>query len=631
VTHLIDQGCACHWLEGCFNSVSKSSSSYSLFPWELAPYIIYCSLSLLCISRHTLAPFVLNPITALLKFDIPLMIATDMSDLKTEIEGLGFSGELDETKETRDFYSHDASMFEIIPKLVTMPKDADDVVKLVQYVAKNKKAQPHLSLTARSAGTDMSGAAINDSIIVDFNKHLTKLIHVSKDEATVQPGMFFRDFDKQTAKHGAMFPSYPASRDLCTLGGIVNNNSGGEKSLEYGKTEKYVPEMKFVFADGVERVVKPLNRRQLIIKMAQKDFEGRVYKELFELIEANYDQIKAAKPHVSKNSTGYRLWDVWDRETGVFDLTQAIIGAQGTLGFVTEAKIKLVERPQHSGLLVLFLRDVKDLGELIPTVLKHKPASFEGFDDATLIMIMKFMFSFLKMLGPKRFIKLLIGLIPDGFQLLKGIPKMVLMIEFTGHSVDEVRTKIKETHKELGKHAARYEINGFEEDPTEGKSEKFWIMRRYSFQLLRSKVKEKHTAPFIDDLIVNPEHLAEFLPKIRRIVKKYKLLATVQGHMGDGNFHIIPLMKLEDKRDRKKIMPAMHEVNELVLKYGGSLSGEHNDGLVRGPWLEEMYGKDMVKLFKQTKDIFDPEHIFNPHKKAYATWDYSFSHVRDHF
>jgi FAD/FMN-containing dehydrogenase len=559
------------------------------------------------------------------------MIGTDMSDLKEEILGTGFSGDLDDSKETREFYSHDASMFEIVPKLVTAPKTADDVVKLVQYVAKHKKSQPGLSLTARSAGTDMSGAAINDSIIVDFNKHLHEGIHFSKERATVQPGMFFRDFDKLTEKHDALLPSYPASRDLASVGGMVNNNSGGEKSLEFGKTEKYVPEMKFVFADGVERVVKPLNRRQLIVKMAQKDFEGQVYKKLFELIEANYDEIKAAKPHVSKNSTGYRLWDVWDRETGIFDLSQAIIGAQGTLGFVTEATFDLVPRPKHSGLLVLFLRDIEDLGELIPVALKHKPASFEGFDDATLIMIIKFMFSFLKMLGLKRFIHLVLGLIPDGFQLLKGIPKMVLMIEFTGQTEDEVREKVKATHRELAKYRARYEINGFEEDPTEGKSEKFWIMRRYSFQLLRSKVKEKHTAPFIDDFIVSPAYLAEFLPKIRKIVKKYKLLATVQGHMGDGNFHVIPLMKLEDKRDRAKIMPAMREVNELVLKYGGSLSGEHNDGLVRGPWLTQMYGKDMVKLFKETKDIFDPEHIFNPHKKAYATWDYSFSHIRDHF
>ena len=554
-----------------------------------------------------------------------------MSELREKLQQIGFTGEFDDTDEAKEFYSHDASMFEIKPEIIAKPQSAEDVAKLVKYVADNKAANPALSLTARSAGTDMSGAAINDSIIVDFNAHLTKLINIDATQATVQPGMFFRDFDAETIKLNVMLPSYPASRDLCTVGGMVNNNSGGEKSLEFGKTDRYVSELKFVFADGIERVVRPLNKTELDAKMAQDDFEGKVYREMYELIEANYDKIKAAKPHVSKDSTGYHLWDVWDRETGMFDLAKAIVGAQGTLGFTTEATFSLVKRPAHSGLLVLFLRDIDGLGELIKTVVDHKPATFEGFDDATLLLAMKFLPSFLSFLGPVKFIHLLFSLIPEGFQLLHGVPKLVLMVEFTGDTEAEVRSKVRELHKDLKPFKARYEINGFEEDPTEGSSEKFWILRRRSFQLLRSKVKDKHTAPFIDDFVVNPEHLPEFFPKMRTIIKKYKLLATIAGHMGDGNFHIIPLMKLEDPNDRAKLEPAMKEVNELVLSYGGSLSGEHNDGLVRGPWLEAQYGPEMVAIFKKTKDIFDPQHIFNPNKKAYATWDYTFSHVRDHF
>ncbi|MGV9001853.1 MAG: FAD-binding oxidoreductase [Candidatus Saccharimonadaceae bacterium] len=554
-----------------------------------------------------------------------------MNELKEKLQQTGFSGELDDSAETKEFYSHDASMFEIVPEVVASPKTSDDVQRLVKFVADNKKDNPNLSLTARSAGTDMSGAAINDSIIVDFHNHLNQLINIDANTATVQPGMYFRDFDVETIKFDALLPSYPASRDLCTVGGMVNNNSGGEKSLQFGKTDKYVPEMKFVFSDGVERVVKPLTKAQLAAKMGQGDFEGHVYKELYELLEANYDTIQAAKPNVSKDSTGYHLWNVWNRETEIFDLGKAIIGAQGTLGFVTEATFSLVPRPAHSGLLVLFLRDIDGLGELIETVTSHKPATFEGFDDQTLILAIKFLPSFLSFLGPVKFIHLLFSLIPEGFQMLKGIPKLVLMVEFTGATEHEVREKIKALHRDLGPLKARYEINGFEEDPTEGSSEKFWILRRRSFQLLRSKVKDKHTAPFIDDFIVNPEHLPEFLPKIRIIIKKYKLFATIAGHMGDGNFHIIPLMKLEDPTDRAKLEPAMKEVNNLVLEYKGSLSGEHNDGLVRGPWLQQMYGDEMLNIFKKTKDIFDPQHIFNPRKKANATWEYSFSHVREHF
>jgi FAD/FMN-containing dehydrogenase len=277
------------------------------------------------------------------------------------------------------------------------------------------------------------------------------------------------------------------------------------------------------------------------------------------------------------------------------------------------------------------MHDITALGELIPTVLKAKPATFESFDDHTLWLSIRFMPSFLKMLGLKSFTRLLIGLIPDGLQLLRGIPKLTLMIEFNGETEQEVRQKIKTLHNDLKQYRARYEINGFEEDPTEGKSEKFWIMRRQSFQLLRSKVKDKHTAPFIDDLVVNPQYLVEFLPKLQKIIKKHKLMATIAGHMGDGNFHIIPLMKIEDPRERAKLLPVMKEVNNLVLSYHGSLSGEHNDGLVRGPWLEQQFGKPIVDLFRQVKSIFDEQNIFNPHKKSDADWDYSFSHIRKKF
>lgn len=556
-----------------------------------------------------------------------------MDEIKQKLKKSGFSGDIDDSLSTRDFYSHDASMFEIKPKLVVKPKNSTDVEKLVKLVADNKKEMPGLSVTARSAGTDMSGAAINDSIIVDFNKYFTKIENVTSTSAHAQPGVFYRDFEKETLKHEALMPSYPASRDLCTIGGMVNNNSGGEKSLEFGKTENFVTELKVVFADGVERTVKPLNKIELVRKMGQKDFEGKVYKQIFELVNNHFDKIKKAKPNVSKNSTGYNLWDVWNPETGIFNLCNLIVGAQGTLGFVTDIHFKLVPARPHSGLLVLFMKDIDDLGEVIPKVLEARPATFESFDDATMWLGIKFLPSFHKMIGWSGVVKLLLSLAPSGLHMhaWRGVPKLVLMVEFNGETEEEVREKVKALHSTLSHHRARYEINGFEEDPTEGKSEKFWLMRRQSFNLLRSKVKDKHTAPFIDDLVVNPEYLTEFLPRLRKIIKKYKLFATIAGHMGDGNFHIIPLMQLEDPVDRNKILPAMKEVDELVLKYHGSLSGEHNDGLVRGPWLRQMYGQEMLKIFQETKNIMDPQHIFNPHKKANATWDYSFNHIRDHF
>ncbi|MBC7512315.1 FAD-binding oxidoreductase [Candidatus Saccharibacteria bacterium] len=542
-----------------------------------------------------------------------------------------FTGELVNDEQTREFYSHDASLFELKPEVVGFPRGVEDLKSTVRFVNEHKKDNPNLSITPRSRGTDMSGGAVGESIILDVSKHMTTLVSVDAKQATVQPGMMYKDFEVETFKHGSLMPSYPASRDMASVGGMMSNNSGGEKSLEYGKIDNFVTRLKMVFADGNEYVVQPLTKAELVRKMSQGDYEGNLYKRTFELLEAHYDQIQAAKPNVSKDSTGYHLWNVWNRETGIFDLTKLFVGAQGTLGLISEGTMNLVPHKAHTGLLVMFLRDINKLGELIPAVLSHKPATFESFDDKTLWLSIKFMPSFLKLLGPFRFIRLLINLIPDGLQLLRGIPKLVLMVEFNGDSEKEVRAKIKALHHDLGEYRARYEINGFEETPTEGKSEKFWVMRRYSFQLLRSKVKDKHTAPFIDDFIVPPVHLAEFLPKLRKIIKKYKLFATIAGHMGDGNFHVIPLMKIEDPKERAKLEPAMKEVNNLVIHYGGSVSGEHNDGMIRGPWLKEMYGDEVLGYMKEIKAIYDPQNIFNPHKKTDATWDFSFSHIREKF
>ncbi|MEK7152661.1 MAG: FAD-linked oxidase C-terminal domain-containing protein, partial [Patescibacteria group bacterium] len=464
------------------------------------------------------------------------------------------------------------------------------------------------------------------SVIADFSRCFTKIEKVTAEEGHAQPGVFYRDFEKATLKHNAIMPSYPASRDLCTIGGMVANNSGGEKSLEYGKTINFVTELKVVFADGKEYAVKPLTKPQLVAKMSQGDYEGDLYKKLFNLVEKHYDEIKAAKPNVTKNSMGYYLWDVWDRNTGIFDLTKLIVGSQGTLGFVTDIKLRLVPTRPYTGLLVCFMKNIKPLGEVINKVLEHKPATFESFDDNTLYLSLRFLPSFRKYLGWWGLVKLLVSLIPDGLMLLKGIPKLILMVEFNGQTQEEVEQKINTLRDDLKPYGM-----AMERDETAAKSQKFWIMRRQSFNLLRSKVKDKHTAPFIDDLVVNPPYLPQFLPRLRKIIKKYKLQATIAGHMGDGNFHIIPLMKIEDPKEKAKLLPAMEEVDDLVLHYKGSLSGEHNDGLVRGPWLGEQFGKQILGLFRETKNIFDPQHIFNPHKKSDADWDYSYKHIRDHF
>ena len=550
-----------------------------------------------------------------------------MSNLKNDLEQL-ISGDVDDTLETKEQFSHDASMFELVPELVVAPKDSEDIKKLVNYAIEHKADSPDLSLTVRSGGTCMSGGAVNDSIILDIQKYMNEVYGVENNVGHAQPGSFYRDFEAETMKQDVLMPSYPASRDLCTIGGMVANNAGGERSLQFGKTEEFIESLKVVLADGNEYEMRALTKAELDEKMAQDDFEGKLYRDVFELVNSHYDAIKAAKPGVSKDSTGYHIWDVWDKETEIFDITRLIVGSQGTLGIVTDVKFKLVQAPKHSGTLVVFLRSIDDLGDVINKVLTHKPATFEGFDNYTLMLSFKLFLSFHKLIGWPRTIVLALQLIPDALKLFRGIPKMVLLIEFQGDTPEEVAEKVHQMRLDMSEfgHEAL-----FEEDETEAKSEKFWIMRRASFKLLRDKVKDKHTAPFMDDLVVPPDTLSDFLPEIRQVINKYKMLATIAGHMGDGNFHIIPLMNIEKPEEKAKLEPAMWEINDIVLKYNGSLSGEHNDGMIRGPWLEKMHGTEVFSYFKNIKDIFDPSNIFNPHKKTDADWDYSMAHLRDKF
>lgn len=536
-------------------------------------------------------------------------------------------GEAFEDAETLLTFSHDASIFEVRPRCVVYPKTSEDIKTLINFVNSNKKKYPLLSLTARTAGTDMGGGSLNESIIISFMKYFNKIIGIDGLVVTTEPGVYYRDFEKYTLQHNLIFPSYPASRELCAIGGIVNNNSGGEKSFEYGKTENFVEKLKMVLSDGNEYEFEALDEKELQKKLLLDTFEGKVYREMYTLITKNYDEIKAAKPNVSKNSAGYFLWNVYDKQTKIFDLTKLFVGAQGTLGIMTQASIKLMPVKKHSEMLVVFLeqKDMDNLGHVINAILPLKPESIETYDDNTLKLAVKYFPEFAKKLGAKNIISTGLHFIPEFFMVLKGgVPKLILQIEFTGNNFDDLIDKINSLKKVLTPYNLNMRVAG-----NEMQSKKYWLIRRESFSLLREKIKDKHTAPFIDDFVVNPEYLPQFLPKLNKILSKYpNLIYTIAGHMGDGNFHIIPLMDISDEKQREIIPILSKEVYDLVFEYHGSTTGEHNDGLVRSPFLKQMYGEKIYALFEKTKEIFDPNNIFNPRKKVNSDMDYSMKHIR---
>jgi FAD/FMN-containing dehydrogenase len=340
-----------------------------------------------------------------------------------------------------------------------------------------------------------------------------------------------------------------------------------------------------------------------------------VYRRIESLILDKHQAIKDAKPTVSKNSAGYSIWNVWDEASDTFDLTQLFVGSQGTLGLITEITFDLVKPKPASRMLVLFLRakHVPLLGKIVNAVLKENPESFESYDDKTFNVMMRVFPKLFWRLGGNPF-KMLHDFWPEIKLIFKGgVPKLVLMAEFAAETDAEAfamatRAQQAVAHFGTATHVTR----------SQGEAEKFWVIRRESFKLLRENVRDRHTAPFIDDFVVEPKYLPEFLPKLYDILDEYKLLFTVAGHVGDGNFHIIPLMDFARPDFTHIINELSDRVYTLVGEYHGSITGEHNDGLIRTPYLHKMFTTEVLEVFQEIKEIFDPHRIFNPNKKVDA-------------
>lgn len=542
-------------------------------------------------------------------------------------------GDVDTSAEGLTVASHDASLFEVRPQAIVYPKNVEDIKKLVKY-ADNHEG---IHLTARSAGTDMSGGPLTESIVVEFTKYFNHIKEVKEESqesikgidisgfAVTEPGVYYRDFDKTTMeKGGQIMPSYPASRELCTVGGMVANNSGGEKTLTYGKTERYVRRLKMVCADGNEYEFKPLDIGELEEKKSLQSFEGEIYRKMSALIDSNYDLLQRAKPIVSKNSCGYYLWNVLDKENGTFNLCKMIVGSQGTLGMITEIEYALVKPKKFSHLLVVFLTSLDQLGETATHILEHKPESFESYDDQTLKVAIKFLPQLMKQMGGN-VVTLGLEFIPEMMAVLEGgLPKLVLMAEFTADSDEEALKAAQDAQASLKSFHEKTRVTKTAHDEN-----KYWVIRRESFNMLRKHIHGVRTAPFIDDFVVMPKDLPVFLPKLYALLEPYKkdLTYTIAGHVGDGNFHIIPLMNLADPKAHKIIEELSVKVYTLVHEFHGSITGEHNDGIIRTPFIKMQYGEEVYKLFEETKKIWDPKGIFNPGKKVGGTLEYAFEHI----
>lgn len=559
--------------------------------------------------------------------------------MKQEIKSL-IKGDVDDSTEAIFSHSRDASLFEIKPELVVYPKDADDVEKIVKFVAEEKKNNPNISITARSAGTCMSGGPLNNSISLDCMRYLNNIYEIKEvssydylphfwnarpvkmsGEAKIEPGVFYRDFEVKTLEKNLLLPCFTASKGINALGGMIGNNSGGELSLKYGKTEDYVKEVDVVFADGSREIVLEIPRKAAEIRATKGDFIASIYRDILKLLDSNKALIDSHRPHISKNSAGYYPWNVirHDEKSGqdMFDLSQLIVGSQGTLGITVGAKLRLVKKQKQSAMLIVYLYDISELALIVDEAVKFEPETIETYDDKTIMLAVHFWKGFIKMKGILGVIKMGLSFLPEFFMMLGGMPKMVLLVECTGDDQKEVLARIELMKKRI----STFKSIKIKTIKTQADGEKYWMIRHDSFKLLREHVKGQRTAPFVDDVIVPPEALPEFLPAMTKILDSYKLNYSIAGHAGNGNFHIIPFIGEDESKSLDMILDVSNKVYALVIKYGGSITAEHNDGIIRTPYLIDMYGPEMIKIFEQIKKIFDPQDIFNPGKKVGLTKD----------
>lgn len=519
----------------------------------------------------------------------------------------GFNGSVDVSAEARQKASRDASIFEVTPAGIIAPKDVESIKAVVRWANDEVEAGNPVTFAARVGGTCMSGGSLTQGYILDLKQHFNHVGDVDAQARTIrtQSGAMHIAVETLAKNAGLLFAPYTSSRDICGIGGMLGNNASGEQSIKYGPTSSNVNEVKVVLSDGNEYTFGPLTRKEVEAKKQLPTFEGEIYRHVTTLLEENKFTIAANHPHTVKNAAGYALWELWDTHEQLFNLGRLFIGAQGTLGIITEAELKLVKTGAHQRMIVTPIADLNSLAEVVKTTLRYGPITCETFDHFTYELAEKY--------HPEHAARA---------HAAKG-KHMVILSVFEGddqHETDVLAGQAKEMLEKLG-----HETLWVDDDAT---IESFLTIRRKSFKmLLEHPTPHTRAEAFLEDTIVPLENYGAFLGELEGILKEYNMVYTYAGHIGSGSIRLVPLADMEAEGAAEKIMELETKVNDLVISYGGSISVDHNDGIIRTPYLEKQFGPQMVALFADIKRIFDPNNIFNAGKKVGGTYDYAVQHV----
>lgn len=501
-------------------------------------------------------------------------------------------GEVMTSADARRYFATDASIFTLPPAIVVYPRNENDVRKTARFTWQLAERGRIIPITARGLGTDQSGAALGSGIMMVFPAHMHRVLEFDgkNGDITVEPGINYGKVQQTLHTHNRFLPPYPASQEYSTIGGAVANNAGGERSIKYGSTRAFVKRLRVVLANGEVIETRRLSRRELNKKLGLNSMEGEIYRQLDRLIEENHDVIKNSVLPVSKNSAGYALADV-KRRDGSFDLTPLLVGSQGTLGVVSEVTLETEQHNPNTTLLIAFIDDLETAQNVITELrnLSELPATIEMVDNHLL--------EFVQTQSPS----LLKGVLEAPFQ------KITLFIEFDNLTERIQKKSVKKAVKILNK----YNVTHKEENDLDQK-ERLWKIRHSAATILSHSDGGAKPLPIIEDGVVPIERFKEFLEGVYELFAGNRLPISVWGHAGNANLHVQPLLNLSQVGDRQKAFKLIEDYYSLVMQLGGSTTGEHGDGRLRGPFLEKLYGPEVYGLFKQVKSIFDPYALLNP-------------------
>ncbi len=538
----------------------------------------------------------------------------------------GFRGGISTKKELLDAYSYDESIFSVRPQVVIQPKNRRDIEIAATVIAKETKRFESLSLTPRAAGTGLGGGSLTDSIVIDVCAHLKHIDDIVEKKGkitfTCEPGAMWRDVEKKLKEHDAYLPPYPASKDICSIGGSVANNAAGPDSLRYGHCADWVESLDVVLLDGFTYTIKPLTYKEFKVLTKQDHEYARIAREIFDLISKNEKEIKSNKPETAKNSAGYPLWSVmpegvtkFKKGIGTFDLTRLISGSQGTIGIITSITMRALPIPQNTTLIAVPIFNLEDAASSIVEALKYDPINVEVFDALTFDLALKNPSFFKDRIKGSQYYKVMLSMYTTyHVRFRRKVPEFTVLV-----TLDESATT-KHDPSEIVKSISSKNVKArVIKNPVE--SEMYWQIRRASYTLSKFQDTTKRPAAFLEDMTVPPENLSKFFIQVKRLLKEFNVTAAVHGHGGNGHFHFYPLLDFTNKTTPMLVEKMAEKFFDTAVKFHGNICGEHNDGIIRTPHLSKMFTKKMLGLFKQTEHIFDPDDIFNPGKKVNPRFD----------